>query len=164
MKKFLLLLFTALCVACLACALTACNDADQHQFGEWIAETPATCTETGTLGHYHCSHCDKDFDRDGNELTELTVNSLGHEPEVVEGQSATCTEPGYTAGTRCSRCKELLTAHVTQNPLGHEPIKVIGQPATCLEDGISDCYECERCHKFSLTEDGDYTGDTAADV
>ena len=43
-----------------ACA----NDdgAHTHEYGEWIDEVRATCTEGGTLGHYSCDGCGKNFD------------------------------------------------------------------------------------------------------
>lgn len=164
MKKFAILLLTLLCVLCMCVALAACEQVEQHVMGEWIEETPASCTEAGTLGHYHCIHCDKDFDRDGNEIAELTVRALGHEPVTVEGHEPTCTEPGYTDGTKCDRCGELITAHKTADALGHEPVLVAGSKATCTDNGLSDCYECSRCHKFSLTEDGEYIGDVKEDV
>ncbi len=44
-----------------------------HTFGEWVAEVPATCIEAGTKGHKDCSGCNKHFDKDGVEITDLTI-------------------------------------------------------------------------------------------
>ncbi len=146
-------------------ALVACNNTgESHVLGEWIEGKEATCSEAGYVGHYHCSHCDKDFDRDGNEIDELTIPKLGHDPIEVPAQPATCTEPGYSSGTKCLRCGDYITAHKTEDALGHQPKLVDGRKATCTENGVSDCYECERCHKFSLTQDGTYDGDAKEDV
>ena len=59
-----------------ACA----NDdgAHTHEYGEWIDEVRATCTEGGTLGHYSCDGCGKNFDADKNELAELDTPARGH--------------------------------------------------------------------------------------
>ena len=58
-----------------ACA----NDdgAHTHEYGEWIDEVRATCTEGGTLGHYSCDGCGKNFDADKNELAELDTPRAG---------------------------------------------------------------------------------------
>lgn len=162
MKKILLMLLTVLCILCVALTVVACQE--EHTLGDWIPEKPATCTETGTVGHYHCAHCDKDFDHDGNEITDLTIAAFGHDPVEVQGQQATCTEAGYTAGTKCDRCGELITAHKTEEALGHEPVKIDGQAPTCTDSGVSDCYTCSRCNKYSLTLTGEYVGDSAEDV
>ncbi|MGM9627155.1 MAG: hypothetical protein ACI3V4_03560, partial [Faecousia sp.] len=44
-----------------------------HTFGAWIDEVPATCKTTGTKGHKDCTGCNKHFDADGNEITDLTI-------------------------------------------------------------------------------------------
>ena len=49
-----------------------------HTYGSWISEVPATCTETGTKGHYECSVCHKYFDAAKNEITDLTLSKLMH--------------------------------------------------------------------------------------
>ncbi len=162
MKKTILILLAALCLACVFTMLAACDN--DHEFGDWIAEQAATCTEPGVQGHYHCAHCNKDFDRQGNELTDLAIAKLGHDPVETQPHEATCTQPGYTAGTICDRCGELITAQKTTDPLGHQPVLVEGVEVTCTTDGTTDCFECERCHKFSATEDGDFTSDSKEDV
>lgn len=47
-----------------------------HAFGEWIAEAPAKVGETGVKAHKTCSVCNKHFDIDGTELTDLTIAAL----------------------------------------------------------------------------------------
>ena len=49
-----------------------------HTYGSWISEVPATCTGTGTKGHYECSVCHKYFDAAKNEITDLTLSKLMH--------------------------------------------------------------------------------------
>lgn len=60
-------------------ALAACDGdtTHSHDYGEWIDEIPATCTVDGTLGHYHCEGCGKDFDADYIEMNDLTIDA-GH--------------------------------------------------------------------------------------
>lgn len=42
-------------------------------------EQPATCTSEGKKGHFYCEVCKKAFDRDGNEIEDLTIEALGHD-------------------------------------------------------------------------------------
>ena len=44
-----------------------------HKFGTWIDEVPATDEATGTKGHKDCEFCHKHFDKDGNEIEDLTL-------------------------------------------------------------------------------------------
>lgn len=72
----------ALLTACLMLGgLTACgnsNSGHTHRYGEWIDEIPATCTAGGTLGHYHCDGCDKDFDAQHALLDGISIDPKGH--------------------------------------------------------------------------------------
>ena len=54
-------------------ALTIDIDPDAHAFGEWIAEVPADCANTGTKAHKDCSLCGKHFDEGGAEIADLTI-------------------------------------------------------------------------------------------
>ena len=67
-----------------------------HSFGAWIDEIPADCKTAGTLGHYHCSACNKDFDTKKNELTSIVIPATGHNYGTwIEEIAASCD----TAGT-----------------------------------------------------------------
>ena len=44
-----------------------------HTYGEWIAQVEATTEAAGTLGHYHCDVCGKDFDAEYEELDSLVI-------------------------------------------------------------------------------------------
>ena len=52
-------------------------DALGHSFGEWIAEIAATATENGAKGHKDCSVCNKHFDAENNEITDLVIPAAG---------------------------------------------------------------------------------------
>ncbi len=54
-------------------------DFGAHNYGELIPGEDATCTTTGTVAHYHCDVCGKNFDADKKELTTVVVDALGHD-------------------------------------------------------------------------------------
>ncbi len=66
-----------------------------HQYSEWVIETPATCTESG-IAVSTCVYCEK--------TTQKILYPTGH--DIVE---PTCTEKGY-----CKNCETYSTL-----PLGH---------------------------------------------
>ncbi len=74
---------------CDICDKTTSVCAKDDENANWIEEIKATCTEEGIKGHYHCSVCNKDFDINKQELTDLTIEVLGH--NYVNGE---CTECG----------------------------------------------------------------------
>ena len=44
-----------------------------HSFGEWIDEIPPDSERDGVKGHRDCLICGKHFDRENNEITDLTI-------------------------------------------------------------------------------------------
>ncbi|MBE6529843.1 MAG: hypothetical protein E7680_04485 [Ruminococcaceae bacterium] len=86
-------------------------DPDAHQFNNdtWVKEKAATCDEAGVKAHYHCPHCGKDFDREGNELTNLAIAALGHNlGNLIPEKAATDSEEGMKAHYECERCQKLF--------------------------------------------------------
>ena len=81
MKKRILFLFAIIAIF----VLTGCGEKieyidneDPHIYGEWIDEVKPTCESDGILGHYHCSHCGKNFDQFFNELPSIENKTNGH--------------------------------------------------------------------------------------
>ena len=50
-----------------------------HEYGMWIEPVLSTCTVKGSIGHYHCLKCNKYFDRDKNEISNITTEFLEHD-------------------------------------------------------------------------------------
>lgn len=94
-------------------------DPSAHKFGEMQAEVAATCTTAGTKAHKDCEYCKKHFDESGAEITDLTIDALGHsyteivisaQPEKLTyfvGENFDATGMEVTA--TCTRCKEKIT-------------------------------------------------------
>ena len=94
-----------------------------HAYGSWIEEVAASCENDGTLGHYHCETCGKDFDTNHNILNDLKIESEGH-----TWKDATCTE-----------AKKCTTCNATEGEaLGHTP----GAEATC--ESAQTCTVCNE--------------------
>ncbi len=122
---------------------TAC-DYEKLLVHTWTAgsvTTNPTCTETG-IRTYNCFNC-------AVKRAE-SIASLGHVEIAVEALAPTCTEDGFKSGTRCSRCKEILSGVEMIPATGHSYETQIIAP-TYLKEGYT-IYTCSVC-------DDSYTGD-----
>lgn len=117
------------------CSCGKCLDADKkeiegipyidtvkHNYGDFVEEVPATCTEKGVLGHYVCSVCLNNFDESFNKLESLEIDVIEHDyveyifDELTHWQKCSCgfeTEKSahnytkYYSCNDCGRHKEL---------------------------------------------------------
>lgn len=139
MKKLLLLvLAVALVVSC--ALLAACDPcANGHDWGEWETTTDPTCTEKGVQTR-KCLVCD--------ETETQSIDELGHNAVHVDGTPATCEDPGYEEGTKCSRCDEVLSGLELIQSLQHQTKIVFAKAATCTEPGHSRGHQCTVCGKI----------------
>ena len=108
-------------------------DPNNHEFGEWQEEIPATCTEPGS-NYRLCKWHTGDFDANAKEVR--TTEPLGHKFQTVITKVATCDEAGkmYTV---CTVCGEKTEEVEYENAKGHvwDEWKVT-TPATCTEKGV----------------------------
>ena len=140
-----------------------------HNYGEWIAEVPATCEGTGTLGHYHCSVCNKNFDSQKAELEDLTIQALGHKDEnkdhVCENGCGTAqgvhtdTDGADDHDHFCDYCGGTVEGETCN---GGKDTCMAG--AVCIECGATygtklDCedsddvdHNCDYCGKENITD------------
>lgn len=56
-------------------------DALGHDYGDLIAEIPATTEKYGVIAHYECSRCHKYFDEDKREVSVLYIGKTGAQGE-----------------------------------------------------------------------------------
>lgn len=81
---------------------------------ETIAFKAATCTTEGNILYYHCKNCDKYFNN-SEGTKELTLENTilpatGHTAVVDPAVEPTYTTVGWTEGSHCSVCGEVLVA------------------------------------------------------
>ncbi|MCR4846260.1 MAG: M6 family metalloprotease domain-containing protein, partial [Eubacterium sp.] len=151
-----------------------------HDYGELIAEVPATCTEDGVQSHYECSECHKLFVKVGEDYeektaAELKIDALGHDMTEHEAKEATCETDGNGAYWNCSRCKKFFSDEEGETEIeenswiipaaGHEYGELIAEvPATCTDDGMKAHYECSVCHKLFVKNGDEYEEKTAEEL
>lgn len=70
-----------------------------------------------------------------------------HVPETIPGVPATCTESGWTDGSQCAVCGEILVAREPIPATSHEYTAAVTAP-TCTEQGFTTftCAACGDCY------------------
>ena len=111
-----------------------------HDLGDWIVDSQATCTSEGEH-HKECSRCDY-------EETEI-INKKDHIEDVETKEDyvePTCTEPGsYNMVVRCKDCKEIIKTTSHTIPASHTLVDDAKVEPTCTEPGKEAGKHCTKC-------------------
>ena len=107
----------------------------EHDYHDQVVAP--TCTAEGYTKHV-CSRC-------GASYTDSYIAPLGHNLVTGAGQEPTCTQPGHTAGTYCTRCDYVQSGSETIPALGHNwGGWTVTTAATCTVAGV-ETRTCSRC-------------------
>ena len=135
---------------------------EQHTFGAWQAEVPATCEDEGTLGHYFCSHCNGYFDANKQPMASVTIPTTAHSFGAwVETKPATETEAGQKE-RECSVCHEVETLSIPAlSQTSAFAAYVNGLTVTTGSQAEFDAL-CEGFAKYNALSSAEKTADAAA--
>lgn len=166
-------------------------DSNNHKTVVTDKAISATCTSTGLTEGSHCSACGKTInaqeviamtnhiggtatcshkaicDNCHKEYGELDVDN--HSNIVTDkAVAATCTKKGFTEGSHCAGCGNVIIAQEEIPSLGgHKEVMIEGNSATCTEPGLTDGIKCSVCGEIIKAqeeipalghEDGDEDG------
>lgn len=129
-----------------------------HKYGEWIDEEPADCTDNGTLGHYHCSVCQKNFDAEKEELTSLVIPAAhDYGTWVPAVQAEDCQHRDRVGYYYCEKCDTYFDEDYEVIPPvllygAYGPHKLEHDPAVTEEE--ADCGEYYYDESWYCTVDG----------
>ncbi len=126
-----------------------------HTLGNLVDEVSATCLTTGVKAHKTCSVCEKNFDADGNEITDLQIPTTAHAFGAwIDEDPATCLATGVKGHKVCSVCDKNFDAdgvEITDLTIaigGHAFGEWVDEiPATCLATGVKGYKACSVCDK-----------------
>ena len=108
----------------------------EHLWDEGTVVKAATCTEPGTI-RYTCTDC--------NLTKDEEIPAKGHSPVTDEAVDPTCNDYGWTAGSHCEVCNEILAAPERIDKLTH-------QYSDWKSDDEKHYKECELCGDISESE------------
>ena len=114
-----------------------------HNWNEGEITTAPTCENAG-VKTYTCTVC--------NETKTEAIAATGHTPVEVAEQPATCTEPGHTAGTKCSVCGKTLSGMEEIPAKGHTEVIDPAVEPTCTEPGKTEGKHCSVCHEILVAQ------------
>ena len=114
-----------------------------HQWDEGKVTTAPTC-ETAGVKTYTCTVC--------NETKTEAIVATGHTPVEVAEQPATCTEPGHTAGTKCSVCGATISGIEEIPAKGHTEVVDDAVEATCTTPGKTEGKHCSVCNEVIVAQ------------
>lgn len=88
-----------------------------HVYGDLIAEVLPTCEKAGSVAHYHCDKCGKNFNEQKEEINDLEIAALGHELKMEIAEQST-TETEGTVVYTCTRegCTYVKTVKLLKLP------------------------------------------------
>ena len=128
---------------------------------ELVEGVDPSCIKEGTVEHYHCDECGKNFDMNYGEIEDLTIEKSEHEYIFVEEIPATCKEEGTIKHYHCDVCGKNFDMNygeiedLTIEKSDHEYGSMYwGKSPSFWEDGNIEYYFCEECEKYF---DADYT-------
>lgn len=142
-----------------------------HAETEVIPGKEATCEKTGLTEGKKCKKCgtviveqneipmvahtyDDKYDEKCNVCGyERDAECAHSETEVIPGKEPTCTATGFTDGTKCKKCGEILTAQTSIPVKDHKYTSAITEP-TCSEKGYTThtCSVCGDSYKDTYTD------------
>ena len=110
--------------------------AGTHTWNAGKVVKQATCTESGTK-ECECILC--------GEKQTVEIEPTGHLKVSVAAVSPTCTEPGMTAGAKCSVCGVVLEVQETLPAKGHDLGHVSAVEPTTTMEGNTEYWYCRSC-------------------
>jgi len=115
--------------------------ATDHQWGEWITDTPPTCTQPGEK-HRTCN-------RGLSHDESAAIAALGHDYAASVTKEPGCGEEGTKTFT-CSRCGDSYTEPIPV--MGHDYEETDRREPGCVEDGLI-VYTCAHnpAHTYEET-------------
>ena len=131
----------------------------QHSLTPVAAVEPTDCLHNGNIAYRHCSVCGKNFNAEGEDLTELENVILSdpnaHNLQKVDAVAATCKDDGNIAYFQCTICGRNFDGEETLNELFTDDITIpkgphtwnngiVQIPATCTTTGVTR-FTCTTC-------------------
>ena len=135
----------------LATAVIHCTDTPEpcsHSTTRTVREheVAATCTAEGSYEEVvYCVDCEEEIFRE-----TVVTSRLGHDLEHHDAKAATCTEIGWDAYDKCSRCD--YSTYVEIPALSHDLEHHDAKAPTCTSIGWEAYETCKRCDYTTYEE------------
>ncbi len=142
---------TGVCIHCGAENTITDEGTAGHRYGNWIAETAASCSSEGEKAHYPCTDCTEKFDSDYNVIEDIKI-PITHAPVTDEAVAPNCTDPGLSEGSHCSLCDATLVEQRAVPATGHTEAISAAVAPSCTDDGLTAGKYCSVCNLVLETQ------------
>lgn len=118
--------------------LSGCNFSGEHEhtYTKWSVTKEASCVDQGVQSR-ECEEC--------GYMQSESIPALGHTTTKDAAVKATCTEDGWTEGSHCSACGQVLQAQQAIPAFGHAALVDYEIKATCISEGLTEGSHCALC-------------------
>ena len=121
-----------------------------HVPGDVVVENNVApdCTNDGSYDNVtYCTECGVEISRE-----TVVVPATGHTEVAVSGKAPTCTEVGFTEGTQCSVCGDVLSAQEEIPAFGHTEATIPAVAPTCTATGLTEGKMCVTCNVVTVEQ------------
>lgn len=138
----------------LLCLIGSCTH--RHTMS-YVEEVASTCETAGTVAHWHCDECGKDYaDEAGEEeLSDLALPLAAHTLSHTDEVPSTCVKAGTAEYWHCSVCNKNFADEAAEEELhdlalplaAHTFVEDEYIAPTCTETGLSAGSHCSVCNE-----------------
>ncbi|MBR6322715.1 MAG: hypothetical protein IKR59_07585 [Lachnospiraceae bacterium] len=141
----------------------------------YVDGLPPACTQNGHYGYYLCAECGVCFYDPAAEHPiahpeDIVIPAVGHSPEKVLEQRASCTHTGLEEHYECVNCHQLFFDYACERPISdlkditipvgkHQLVHVQGIDAKCTDIGVEEHWKCGLCLKRFYDDKGEMEAD-----
>ena len=117
-----------------------------HEFGDWYITVAGSCAKGGEarIEQRHCPICDSYEER---------TSYIRHNVVTTKGVEPSCTNGGWTEGSHCSTCGEVIKEQKYIDPIGHTEVFDGYVEPTCTTDGSTGTCYCSTCGEVLKPEE-----------
>ena len=138
----------------LLCLIGSCTH--RHTMS-YVEEVASTCETAGTVAHWHCDECGKDYaDEAGEEeLSDLALPLAAHTLSHTDEVPSTCVKAGTAEYWHCSVCNKNFADEAAEEELHDLALPLVAHTfvedeyiaPTCTETGLSAGSHCSVCNE-----------------
>lgn len=134
-----------------------------HSFGEWIDEIPPDSERDGVKGHRDCLICGKHFDRENNEITDLTIKKDQESSSETESGSDKTEESESEDGSQSESMADASEPQESESDLPNSEGEDNIGSASSESNGGEESSSSDEQSGNSVSSDGQSSNSVSSD-
>lgn len=115
----------------------------------------SSTSDLSNLEELHCVSCDSSAYStfiNSSSLKDKVILDNPHTLVTIDEIPATCTQAGSTEGTKCTKCRRIMSGCETIPKLAHTVVVDAAVPATDTEPGLTEGSHCSVCNTVIVAQ------------